>query len=541
MAVVAGVLLLTLLFHAHQHDTLGPRSNHNDSNYYYVLAGTAVVDGSGLPRFAHPGLNVMLHLGWYFRGLKAAGLVPAASEEEFRSSPDPFRDMLLLFLAGKLFSVAVGLAFLVLSYAVVLRLTKDHRLAALTATYSLLTIGLVEQMFVLRPELTSAVFALGAFLVCLTLPRARGISGFLGRIVAAAALFAMAVMAKVMALFLAPLFCPSILRSLRVARDLDRLRCTLAMGVLWGACIALGWPWAELLRPQYVAQALADRHVRSALSLLPVLHGCGLVALAALLTTSLLSLLDLQTARARALRAGTLGALGALVGGLASLWVLCLNWAESPVAWAQKLVFTATTETVHYIMSGAAFSGNAMPSGYALVAEVRDIATHLWTVAAVLAAGWWCAGRTDRRHLGGLGLLLGILAVGAASRGAREPIVYYRIYALVLAVPIIAIAGRHLLRRVRRGWAVVIAVTLTLLLGTDAWRTAASRARLFEQRIPPLTEVMATEYWTRGVFFRTVLRPRYCVDLEDNQACAQELARRLAYGQDQFIRSPQGR
>lgn len=174
--IILTCLATFIAYHASKYDLFGPNINYDDGTYYYVLGSASVADGSNELRIAHPGLNLMLFGSWFFSLADFFSFINASSLSDIALSNDPIKMLLDLTILGKIFAFFICLAYLALIFLLVNRLTGNKVIALLALLYNFFYIGILEQMFILRPEPLSAVFMLLALYLLLRFMKAESIS-----------------------------------------------------------------------------------------------------------------------------------------------------------------------------------------------------------------------------------------------------------------------------------------------------------------------------------------------------------------------------
>lgn len=131
--------------------------------------------GQGLPQHYddHTGYVPFVLLSWWFKALKAVGLLSVARLDHL-PPPSPAFDAAYQALtqAGRLWSALLSSGFVLAMYAGLRRLTGLDRLALLLTALFATSEGLARQALILRTELTAALFAFAAFFLLLEAIRA---------------------------------------------------------------------------------------------------------------------------------------------------------------------------------------------------------------------------------------------------------------------------------------------------------------------------------------------------------------------------------
>jgi hypothetical protein len=537
LVAVPCVIVVVVVGYATGYDLVAPRSGYNDTNYYYVLAAPSVFEGPDLPRFEHPGANVMLALAWYFHGLHAIGLLPAVSLSDLRESADPFRDMSRLLLAGKLFALAVAAVYLALIYAVGKRVTGSRLVSGLCVLYCVAVVGVVEQMFIVRPEPLAAVLFLGALLLCLGAHGHGGAGRLLPRVALVAFLVAASVMAKLLAVLFLPLLAPAVLRWLRSDLGLTRRRYLTCLGALLAVDGLVVAPWLPLVSSHYLQAYRGVASFGVAASIYQkILLGMVVAAVIATAAAVVSVFGSALSRRVRSLRAACLIGLAATAGVASSLYVFCLSGADSRLEWARRVVFRALGETIGLMAMGAtAERPLSLSVPFVVNAEIRHLLTGMLGATAVCVIGFWYATARDRRRLIALAAFLYGLSVAMTMRGHADFIFYYQVLVLVVVSLAVMIAGRNLgavLRAGRSG--VAVACVVGLAVAGDAWSAATYREQMFPRRLDAAAEMSILDYLGNGIFVRTVLEPPYCDRGLPRTACYRVLGRYLSAEQDRW-------
>lgn len=535
-ALIIGIGL-SALFCIQHYVLLGPHVTYNDSDYHYVLGAACVVGDGCLPRFGHPGLTLMFVLGWVSRLLQACGLLSAWSLSDFLREANPFRSVLDLFLIGRLVSMMIVTAYLVLLYRVVLQMSRHRLLALGIVLYNILVVGLFEQMFIVRPEALSALFVLCVFWLYNRYRTTDRLWKALLVMTISGSCVCYGLLTKIQLLVFLPLYAFFIADFVRRNYAVDRKRYVWSMGFLLVANVCLGWYWFGALRLEFLHAVLADIGSPTALTgKIAMLHAKiqgalpfgGVIILASLLG----GLVGASTSRwTQRFRATVLALLAVLTGVWLSLYSFALNAAVAPLAWARRVLVTAIGETVYYTFLRQLFI-ERRPSLTWLFFFPSELQHVLFSsMAFVLTVGMGIIYAQPRRRIT-LGFLCGylfFLTWAFNMRGGSHWIDYYQVYYLILISLLVVLAVQAIRSRQLSSRAITaISAVVGLLLCVDTWQALRYRMTLFhihEYRSNDLTTGLA--YWGPEAFLRDVLEPHSCNE-HHHEKCHQQIDERFA-------------
>lgn len=521
---------LELLYFVRSYNLLGPVARYyNDSDYQYVLSATYVLNGPEVPLFVHPGLSVTFILGLFFALLKKLSLVTAVYFDDFLRSPEPFDRMISLLDAGRAWSALVALAYLVLVYVIALALTGKRWLGALAAWTNVFYVGLLEQSFVVRPEPLSVLLCLLVVPAYLASRRSKDIRLAMVFHALSGMLLSLAFFAKVLALLYLPLWLLMAWDVLRRRPDMDRKDYWGWLGLFLALDGCFLIIWRDIVSLDNALAPFAQRHHETIATFrtwsLATVAAVGLVLVAAALAAGSFRPTS-EKARTvwAAIRQAVVMSFAVLAGALASLFLYDLNLSPHPVAWAQKLVATATIETI-----GFSYVNATPPSRLIdLVAnqEIRFMFATMWGFLIVFGAGIYFSERTRRIQLAGLFLMLWLFDCVFALRGSEMFLWSYQIYVLPLITLMLLASGQSILvAKKSRLISSSIAVAVVLAFAVDAVHVQRYRAGLFAAPRTPMEILANVDFSDHGNFTKGALYPRFCAaDHLEMKPCLARLA-----------------
>lgn len=531
-AVIAGSILAGIglaAFYAFKYDLMGPLPVYDDCSYYYILGASGIMDGEYLPRFAHPGLNVMLIYGWGFSLLHALHLVPTFSTAELLASNDPIPALANLFFWGRILSILLGICYLLLVYIAARRISGSRAIGAALVFLNLLLVGLIEQVFVVRPELVSAIFVLCGFLICFEMNKARDFKVAMVLSAAAGLIMNNLFYSMVLMIVLYPVFLFTIRNPLDLHYGADRKKYLISLILLTALNIILVLPWTDLLLLSYLRSFIPTQYALlfslgfvSLQKVLVVATGGGI-----LFSVSLCFNICSERFRNRA-RNSVLLILSTTAGFLLAFNEYLVNGAGAGLTWAKRMLASATIETLNLVFFKTAFAEKKFDWDLSFLnnLEAGFIAGHMKIFLLIVALGFIFSRWRERVLL----LIYAVPIYGFAlvleTRGLKTAAYFYQIYFLV-GLTLMAAFSLKMVASVslpaRNLWAIGLA--LVLLVSMDCYRSSEYRTTLFSQRNPPALSIAVLEYWGKDFHYGQVLQRRYCRPGLDRSACLIEIGR----------------
>jgi len=134
-----------------------------DCDLYYVYHAARFVEGLPQMVFAHTGYAVMLVISWWFDLMHALGALPAATVRAVQESASVEEAITEMVFAGRVLSVVLSSAFVILVGLVAARLAGSAMVGGALAVVAAASPGISFQAIIIRPELVSGVMVLAAF------------------------------------------------------------------------------------------------------------------------------------------------------------------------------------------------------------------------------------------------------------------------------------------------------------------------------------------------------------------------------------------
>jgi hypothetical protein len=182
-----------------------PYWRHADQDLALIYEGLLALNGLPQEYFDHPGYAYFLVIGGWFRLLDWVGLLPVHAFADFPPLSDPAAldaAWTQLVYAGRALSVLLA-ALLVFVFAeLTRRIFNDARLAGVAAVAFASGMGIMTQARQLRTEMVSGGLTMAALLLALLAARTKPGGKALAYLILAGACAALAVTAKVQAVFL---------------------------------------------------------------------------------------------------------------------------------------------------------------------------------------------------------------------------------------------------------------------------------------------------------------------------------------------------
>jgi hypothetical protein len=182
-----------------------PYWRHADQDLALIYEGLLALNGLPQEYFDHPGYAYFLVIGGWFRLLDWVGLLPVHSFADFPPLSDPAAldaAWTELVYAGRALSVLLAATLVFVFAELTRRIFNDARLAGIAAVAFASGMGIMTQARQLRTEMVSGGLTMAALLLALLAARTKPGGKALTYLILAGACAALAVTAKVQAVFL---------------------------------------------------------------------------------------------------------------------------------------------------------------------------------------------------------------------------------------------------------------------------------------------------------------------------------------------------
>lgn len=529
VGVLAGSVLLGIgwiVYYVFKYHLMGALPIYDDCSYYYILGASGVMDGEYLPRFAHPGLNVMLVYGWFFGVLHALHILPVFSTAELLASGDPATAISTLFFWGRILSILLGICYLFLVYTAAKKISGSRLIGAVIALANLILVGLLEQMFVVRPELPSAIIILCGFLVCFEMNQARDFRWAMTWAVLAGVIIQNVFYSMVLMIFLCPLLLIGA-PALTLDFGIDRKKYLISLFLLMALNILLIWPWWDLFRLSYLISFVPSQYASLFTRFFGMLKSVLMVAVGGGALFSGILCFNLRPGRfLNRVRNAVLLFLSTTGGFVLAFYLYILNGANERLMWAKQMIASATIETLNLVFFKSAFMERKPEWGMAFLdnLEVEFILGHMKIFLILFVIGFILSKRKER-----VTLLISMTVIYAftlilETRGLKTAGYFYQIYFLIGFSMVSAVCLR-LVSVFKSGNRNLSAIVLAFMLAVsmDCYKSAEYRGSLFSQHNNPALAISVLEYWGRDFHYERVLRPQYCKPGMDRPVCMSEI------------------
>ena len=547
--VLSVLLVIVFLWYGLSYNLFLPYILHSDVDFYYVLGAASVFEADQLPRFNHPGINVMLGVAWLQAWLSQFPAVPNAGISHLAASENPARTLLEMVNVGKLFNTIMGGIYLWLVYRIS-QISLNNRLAScVVVAYFFLTVGVLELMFSVRPELLSAVCLLGVMYLYSKIRAIQGIRTLAVVMFLLGLLLSSATLAKVQTVVFVPLALIPLVNYLRQDIPYTEKGYVYLLGIGALGVAVLGAPWLAMLNIEIVTQFLSeeradlDRYLQQliryhGIARIAVLGLCG--AMGVIVTAGFVG--RLWPVKRRRLRIGIAASLFFWVGILCSLDVFFINDSSLPMEGGMRVVATALAETVYVnFLQRLYVERNVLLDGLLLNNhEVRYVVTHMTALFVLIGIAVFFGNRKERWALAGILSAIWALANYSALRGGAGYTYYYQVYMQIVALfGIIFAAAVVPWHSLRRKQAIVIAVCLVVALTSDVLRAYKDRGVRFSHVQPTVGIVSMISYYNRAYAYEDILRPRYCAPESAQRECFNDIGKAIeAEQQGYFAKLP---
>ncbi len=160
LAVLAAAAVAAIALHA----GIGrPFTQLYDADLHYLYRALRFSDELAQRYFAHTGFLYALILSWWLRASELLGAIPVSGLGEMRDALAPAAAAAQAIVAGRILSLALGLAFVAGFGLALWRMTGDRTLSAVLALLLAAAHGTAYGAIALRPELISATALMAAY------------------------------------------------------------------------------------------------------------------------------------------------------------------------------------------------------------------------------------------------------------------------------------------------------------------------------------------------------------------------------------------
>lgn len=535
LVIIASISLY--IYYVKTYRLMGPWTiDYVDSDFYYLLGASEVFSEENTPFYGHPGLNLTLLLSWSLFLLRKIGVLQAFSPSEMLAVNNPIKEIFYFLTAGRILNIALAVIYLSLIYAISQKLSKNRALSLLVVFFNVVMVGLLEQMFIVRPELLSTIFILLPLLLHLQYgSKITRKHEFICAFLVAGFLLGNALLAKIQTLFFAPPLLFLFFQYIKRNYDIDRSHYLTYTALTISLGAALAWNFVENVDAQYL-YALIPQTMQTTRDTMPGIvmvweffKTTSIAILSCFLVLLILASINWHSNRlTQYLRNLVLLITSFTAGTLASLLPFYLNASPSKMVWAKNLVLSSVGYTIYMNFFSFAFLDNppSIQTSFLLNKTFLHVVGEMTSFVAIFLCGFYFTNGKERICLLMLFSFLWVFSCANTMRYNDTLLVYqYEIYILSIISIILAISAKNAVQKLRghlklAGFA---AAVIVVLIALDISHAASRRHALFPRRRNTLHELKFNETAEKGYFYEKVLKPRFCLKIDTKKECHRKI------------------
>jgi hypothetical protein len=535
IGAIIGLIVGAIIYYGISFSLLGSKNYYNDCSYRYIISAIQLWGGKQLPIIEHPGIPIMTLGGAYFAFLKFFNFPIITSLEDLSASNHPFYLLINLLIVSRWLNILIFFVFLFFVYRIAYLLSHRKNIASTITFFFAIQVGIVEHVFIVRPELLSALFVLIGIERILAIQKTTNEAAIVLTACGLGLVSVLAILSKVLVIIYLPLLgigCFILMQRLKGASH------TSIRYIQWGIASINSLFfifWINGIHQGFILSLFKSKYSPLLLKAFPLLVGFKYLFIAFILCVFLLNLrlLNLESYWKscvdkfnRFLLVINCFCLGVFLGAS----TVFINGASSKILWGKKILIACVGETVGALLLGHHQDSSPFDGFYYVFNhQLRFLFSHmtfLWgSIILTLILSRWAR---HQKKVWILLLYLVLTTLLGPLRGASSFTFYYQIYTLIIASLILSICLPKLFDMVPQKYKSMVLLILAAFITVDGIRASHYRETLFPQRRPAKAELEIMNYASRDVIYHVLLNGKLKKELDINCKSEEERIQYLA-------------